>query len=76
MRQHGNGVWGRDGKIPFNKFHVITTLWLHYIKERGKWVCPGGYRNEMRCQKEVIFKSFFLMEELYLIDRIPEWEWT
>lgn len=30
----------------------------------------------MRCQKEVIFKSFFLMEELYLIDRIPEWEWT
>ena len=25
MREHGNWVWGRDGKIPFNKFYIITT---------------------------------------------------
>lgn len=37
----------------------------------------SGYRSKVRHQKEVIFKSFFSMEELYLIDdRIPEWEWT
>ena len=25
VREHGNWVWGRDGKIPFNKFYIITT---------------------------------------------------
>lgn len=47
--EDGNLVWGGEVKIPLNKFHVLALSVASLQKWMGRWACPEGYRNQMRC---------------------------